>query len=132
MLRAGPRLMATYNRFQAGGVPEHGVGRVGGNALSGVHGGGVTQGDVFADVLGGEHGQSVIVEAPGGDAAICGVDGVHAPTVAVAHHAAFGLWVLDVAHRNSRIVAAGQYVITDRDAVPGGSPPRPASAGTVS
>ena len=56
---------------------------VGGDALGGVHGGGIAQGDVVAHVVVVEDGAGVVGEAFGGDASGGGIEAGHPPPVAV-------------------------------------------------
>ena len=71
----------------AGGVAEHGVGGVGGDALRRVHGDRVAVGDVLTQVVPGEGGAGAVIEPAGGDPRVLcgGIDGVDLPAVAVAH-----------------------------------------------
>jgi hypothetical protein len=57
----------------AGCFADHRVAGVGGDALGGVHGGGITQGDVVAHVVVVEDGAGLIGEPFGGDASGGGI-----------------------------------------------------------
>src|SRR6185312_1632816 len=64
---------------------EDGVAGVGGDALGGVHGGGITQSDVLGEVVAVEDGAGTVGEAFCGKPIGGGVDARDAPAVAVAH-----------------------------------------------
>src|SRR5262245_38110964 len=98
----------------SGVVAENSVGAVGGDALGGVHGDGVAVGDVLSQVVAGEDGACVVVEAAGGDAVVVDVDRVDAPAVAVAHRVGRRFVAGGIEDGDSQVVAAADDQVPDR------------------
>lgn len=71
----------------AGGISEHGVGGVGGDALCGVHGDRVSELHMLTQIVTAEHGPRLVTVSAGCDAGMLGgvIDGDDLPALPVAH-----------------------------------------------
>ncbi len=72
-------------QIAAGVLAENGEAGVGGDSLGGVHGNGVAEADVLAEIVLVEGGAGFVIEAFASDATVVGVDDDDPPPVSVAH-----------------------------------------------